>query len=330
MDGAILVVAGSEGQMPQTREHLLLSRRIGLEKIVVYVNKCDLIDKEVQELVELEVRDLLDSFGFDGNNCPFIFGSAALAAAGDKSELGEGSIIRLLEALDNYVTLPERDTKSPFMMPIESSLTIPGRGTVIIGTVNRGTLTRKDNIELIGCGRSVQTVVTDIQMFGESIPNCSAGDHVGVLCRNLKTNQVERGMVLSLPKVLKMGNRFEASMYLLSREEGGRFRPISTRYVQQMFSQTWLVGARVDVPDEEGGLLVPGDHGTVHLTLNKPMIMSKGQQFVIRENHQTVATGIVTKELENVEIGKQLLGSLKLPYGNEGSNTSGEKKRDKK
>ncbi|CAG2118003.1 unnamed protein product [Medioppia subpectinata] len=313
MDGAVLVVAGSEGQMPQTREHLMLSRQIGVQKIVVYVNKCDLVDNEMKELVELEVRDLLNNYGFEGDTTPFVFGSALMALSGDKSELGEKSILKLLETLDTYLTVPERDTNSAFLMPIESAIVITGRGTVCVGTVEKGSISRGDPIELIGWNEVIKSAATDIHMFGRSVASCEAGDHVGLLCRGVKSSgvKIERGMYASKPASLSLNNRFEANLYLIPAGEGGRAKPISQRFIQQIFSRTWSGGARLDVPSEEGGILMPGDHSKVHLTLQFGMHMNIGQSFTIREHSRTIASGIITKHLGTIPVPKNL-GVLQL------------------
>ena len=316
MDAAILVVAGSEGQMPQTREHVLLSRQIGLKQMVVYVNKCDLIDKDMKELVELEVRDLLSDHGFDGEKVPIVFGSALTALDPDpsvsQSELGEPSIAQLLDVMDTQLEAPKRDTSGPLALFFDSKVSIPGRGTVIIGTISRGTVSRGDAVEVIGHGEKMKTVVTDIHVFGKSTPVAIAGDHVGILVRGIKTNQLQRGMVLCKPDSLQMNNRFEASIYLLSEAEGGRRAPISTHYVQGLYCQTWVMGVRVDVPRSQGGLIMPGDHGVAHLTLARSMVMPDGTKFTIRQGSTTVISGVINKALPPlVEPSKFIKGKLK-------------------
>ena len=239
-----------------------------------------------------------------------------MALNGDNSDLGQPSIIRLLDHLDSYITLPERDVKSPFLMPIESCITITGRGTVSIGTVERGIISRGEPIELIGWDEVVKSAATDIHMFGRSVPSCEAGDHVGLLCRGIKATgiKIERGMCVSKPSSLSLNNRFEADLYLIATEEGGRDRPISNRFIQQIFSRTWSGGARIDVPEEEGAILMPGDHSKVHLTLQYGMHMKIGQSFTIREHNKTIASGIITGYLPNIAVPKNL-GTLDLPYG---------------
>ncbi|XP_017485584.1 PREDICTED: elongation factor Tu, mitochondrial-like, partial [Rhagoletis zephyria] len=319
MDGAILVVAASEGQMPQTREHLMLSKQVGVDKVVVYVNKCDLVDDEIKELVEMEIRDLLTTLNFDGDNTPFVFGSALLALSEKESEPSENgikSITTLLDTLDNYITVPERDLSSSFSMSIESSISIQGRGTVVIGTLNSGEVKKGDQAEILGWGKKLKTVVSDIQMFGRGVPKCRAGDHVGLLCRGIKQATLERGMLICQPGSLNLENRFVADLYLRSKEEGGRPKPISNKFIQQIFSQTWSGGSRIDVPDEFGGILMPGDHGKVHVTLQFGMPLKIGQKFTIRENNKTIASGIITEFLPKLgESAISNLGLLDLPYG---------------
>lgn len=321
MDAAILVVAGSEGQMPQTREHVLLSRQIGLKQLVVYINKCDLIEADVKELVELEVRDLLSEHGFDGENAPIVFGSALLALNSDQSELGEPSISRLLDVMDNEIDAPSRDTEAPLAMFFDSKVTIPGRGTVIIGTIGRGSVSRTDPVEILGHNECIKTVVTDIHVFGKSQMSAKAGDHVGILVRGVKTNQLQRGMVLCKPSTLQMNNRFEASVYLLSESEDGRKNPISKHYVQALFCETWTIGCRVDVPSASGGLIMPGDNGVVHLTLARSMVMPDGTKFTIREQGRTVLSGVVNRALEPLEHPEAFVSARKATeldkhYGN--------------
>jgi elongation factor Tu len=320
MDAAILVVAGSEGVMPQTREHVLLGHQIGLQQMVVYVNKCDLVDQDMKELVELEVRDLLNEYKFDGNNSPIIYGSALLALDSDQSEYGEPSIARLMEAMDTRLKAPERDTTGPLMLLFDSRVSVSGRGTVIIGTISRGTVSRGDAVEIIGHNENIKTVVTDIHVFGKSQPQATAGDHVGILVRNVKVDQLQRGMVLCQPSSLTMHNRYEASVYVLSEAEGGRRNPLSTHYVQGLYCETWTIGVRVDVPRSQGGLIMPGDHGTAHLTLARSMVMQDGQKFTIRQGGRTVISGVINKALPSIrDPQKFILGKGKEVtemYGN--------------
>lgn len=267
MDCAILVVAATDGQMPQTREHLLLAKQTGIQKIIVFVNKADLVDNDVLELVELEIRELLCAFGFDGDNVPVIYGSALLALQGDQSQYGEPSIQKLLDHMDTYVTVPERDYKSPFLLPIDNVFSVPNRGTVLVGTIARGILNKKADADLLGFGKFFRTTVTDVHIFNESVPSVSnevgscvrtkvtnysfmqakAGENVGVLVRGIKKTDVDRGMVLCATKSEVIGNHYDASVYMLAKSEGGRHRPIVSKYTQVLYSQTWSIPCRVDM-----------------------------------------------------------------------------------
>ncbi|KAK9506975.1 hypothetical protein O3M35_008814 [Rhynocoris fuscipes] len=271
MDGAIIVVAATDGQMPQTREHLLLAKQVGVNKVIVYVNKCDEVNNDVMELVEMEMRELLSDFGFDGDESPVIFGSALLALNGDKSELG--------------------------------------RGTVVVGTIKRGIIQKGDDAELLGFDQNLKTIISDIHVFKRSQNSAKAGENVGVLIKGIKNNVVERGMQLVLAGSQKLSNSYEATIYLLSKAEGGRTRPITSKYIQMLFSNTWNLACRIDLlPGVD--LAMPGEHVSVRLTLLKKMSMIEGQPFTIRENQSTVATGIITKVLENVNFNN--LGKLKI------------------
>ncbi|BES87652.1 Elongation factor [Nesidiocoris tenuis] len=302
MDGAVLVVAATDGPMPQTREHLLLARQVGVDKIVVYVNKCDAVDSEVTELVELEVRELLTDFGFEGHESPVVFGSALLALQGDKSELGEPSIWRLLDALDAHVPTPVRDYTSPFLLPVDNSFTVTGRGAVVVGTLKKGTMKKGDEAEIQGFDMQLKTVISDIQVFKRSVPSAKAGDHVGVLLRAVKSNSIERGMQVVLAGSSTLTNSYEATIYFLSRSEGGRSKPVTSKYIQILFSNTWNVACRIDLL--ESSMLMPGEHATVRLTLLKKMAMNQGQSFTMRENQLTVATGVITKTLPPINFNK--------------------------
>lgn len=310
MDGAILVVAATDGQMPQTREHLLLAKQVGITKIVVYVNKADLVDQEVLDLVELEIRELLEDFGFDGEKSPVIFGSALDALKGKDTAIGSKSIEKLLDVIDTYIPYPERDLKSPFMLPIDNAFLVPGRGTVIVGTLSRGILKKNTEAELLGFDVSLKTAVTDIQVFKKSVPQAKAGENIGALVRGIRLKDVTRGMILCASKSEALSNRFNASIYFLTKAEGGRSKPITGKYCQQLFSRTWNVACRVDL-DDDVNMIMPGEHGKVKITLLSKMVMTPGQQFTIRENNITVATGIITDTLQNIEI-KTSLGKLNL------------------
>nr|CAI5864519.1 unnamed protein product [Callosobruchus analis] len=315
MDGAILVVAADDGQMPQTREHLLLAKQVGVEKVVVYINKADVVDQEVfllevLDLVEIEIRELLEDFGFDGSNAPVICGSALKALKGEASDLGEKSIQQLLDTLDSYIPEPKRDLASPFMVPIDNAFTVPGRGTVVVGTISRGVMKKNAEAELLGFDLDIKTSLSDIQVFKKSVPQAVAGDNVGVLLRSIRLKDIKRGMLLCAPNSLKLSNRFKASIYFLAANEGGRSRPVTGKYCQQLFSRTWNAPCRIDL-DENVNMLMPGEHGTVYLTLMWKMAMAHGQQFTVRENNMTVATGVITDTLENVHISTSL-GKLAL------------------
>lgn len=311
MDGAIVVVAADDGCMPQTREHLLICKQLGLDKIIGFVNKADLGDQDVLDLIQLEIRDLLEDFKFDcAKDAPIIYGSALKAMEGDTSEMGLPSVRKLLDAMDSYFEPPKRDTQGPLLAPLEGAVNVKGRGTVLIGTVYRGTLRRGDHVEILGFDQTIPTVVTEIQMFGKSIPQCKAGDHVGLLVRGIKTHVIERGMTLVTPGSVGMSNRFKAQLYLLARGEGGRSRPISQKYIMPMFSRTWNIACRVDVAG--GSMLMPGDHSDVFLTLPKKMLMDVGQSFTVREHGRTVATGIISQVLPSVLVTTTQIGKVAI------------------
>lgn len=316
MDGAILVVAATDGQMPQTREHLLLAKQMGVQKIIVFVNKADKVDKEVLELVDLELKELLTDFGFDGENSPMIWGSALLALKGDESEIGVPSIRKLLNALDTYIPTPTRDLKSPFLVPIDNFFTVPGRGTVVVGTLSRGVLKKNCEAELLGFDEEIKTTVSEIHVFKKSVQQATAGDHIGALLRGVKLSSVQRGMILCALGSEKVSNHFQGSMYLLSKGEGGRSKPLTSKYIQQMFSQTWNVPCRLDLIEEHGKtkneMMMPGDHGSVRLTLLRKMVMNHGQPFTIRERGMTVATGIITKVYPPVNLPQDKLSKFEI------------------
>ncbi|XP_017783779.1 PREDICTED: elongation factor Tu [Nicrophorus vespilloides] len=303
MDGAILVVAADDGQMPQTREHLLLAKQVGVKNIVVFINKADLVDNEVLELVELEIRELMSDFGFDGDKSPVVFGSALKALNGD--EVWEKSVKQLLDVIDDYIPTPSRDVSSPFMLPIDNAFSVPGRGTVVVGTIGRGTMKKGAEAELLGFNNKMKTIVNDIQVFKKSLPQAIAGENVGILLRGIKLKQVQRGMLLCAMNSQKVSNRFKASIYFLTKSEGGRSKPVTTKYIQQLFSKTWNVSCRIDL-DDNVNMIMPGDHCTVDITLIWKMVMTSGQAFTIRENNITVATGIITETLPEIIINGSL------------------------
>lgn len=260
--------------------------------------------------MELEIRELLEDFGFDGNNSPVISGSALEALNGKDTPFGFKSIEKLLDTIDEYVTPPERDLKSPFLMPIDNAFLVPGRGTVIVGTMSRGVLKKSDPAELLGFDQKIKTIVVDIQVFKKSVPEALAGEHIGALVRNIKVKEVKRGMILCAAKSETLSNRFKASIYFLSKGEGGRSKPVTGNYCQQLYSKTWTVPVRVDL-DDGATMLMPGEHGNVKLTFLWKMVMNLGQQFTVRENNITVATGVVTETLPNVDVN---IGLGKLEF----------------
>ncbi|XP_076050604.1 mitochondrial translation elongation factor Tu 2 [Oratosquilla oratoria] len=309
MDGAILVVAADDGQMPQTHEHLLLSKQVGVKHIVVFINKADLVDEEMLELVELEIRELLEDLEFDGANCPVVFGSALQALQGNQSEYGVPCIHRLMEALDSYVPQPVRDITSPFMVPIDNFFSVPGRGSVVVGTIQQGVVRKGAEAELLGFDRAMKTVINDIQVFKKSVPSAVAGENVGVLLRGVRQETLSRGMSLCALGSAQCRNRFVAQIYLLTREEGGRTWPLTSCYIQRLFSQTWNVGCRIDLV-EGTDMIMPGDHTAVEVTLQERMVVRLGQSFTVRENNSTVATGIITELLPTVEVANKRLDKV--------------------
>lgn len=297
LDGAILVVDCNDGPMPQTTEHLLLAKQLGVKNIVVFVNKVDLATDELKELVELEVRDMLSNYGWEGDSVPLIHGSALLALDGDSSEIGEPAVNKLIEALDNCIPAPQRDSDSPLLMPIDSVLSVPGRGTVIIGTIKQGTMKKDDKTEILGYGSQIYTTVSTIQVFQAAVPSARAGDHVGVLLRQIKAKSIKRGMILAARNSLKVSNQFSGTVYFLSKSEGGRSKPITRGYIQVLFSETWQVTARFDFENE---MVMPGESAAVTITLLKDMVLLPGQHFSVREGMMTVASGIINEAREPV------------------------------
>ncbi|XP_071848601.1 elongation factor Tu-like [Apostichopus japonicus] len=299
MEGAILVVAATDGQMPQTREHLLLTKQIGVDKIVVFINKADAVDQEVLELVELEMREVLTEFGFDGDNTPIIIGSALQALEGKDSKTGVDSIYQLLGAVDEWIPLPVRDLDKDFMMAIEASYTIQGRGTVVSGRVERGKVKKNEEVELVGHGRKMKTVVTGLEMFHKMLDEGQAGDQLGALLRNVKRDDTRRGMVMCKPGTLDLHNHVEAQVYILAKDEGGRHKPFTSNFSPQMYSYTWDMAAKIELI---GGkeMVMPGEDATLNLQLLKPMVCEKGQRFTLRDGKLTLGTGVITKILPDV------------------------------
>jgi elongation factor Tu len=296
MDGAILVVDASEGPMPQTKEHVLLARQVGVPAIVVYLNKVDLVDdKELLELVEMEVRDLLTKYEFPGDKTPVIRGSAKAALAGDKE--GEDSIQKLLEAIDAFIPLPPREVDKPFLMCIEDVFNIEGRGTVVTGRVERGVLERMSDVEIVGIKDTRKTVATDIEMFRKLLDKATAGDNVGVLLRGIKKEEVERGMVLAKPGSITPHTHFKAEVYVLSKEEGGRHTPFFTNYRPQFYFRTTDVTGTVTLAAGVE-MVMPGDNVSVEIKVISPVAMERGQRFAIREGGRTIGAGRVTEVIE--------------------------------
>jgi elongation factor Tu len=298
MDGAILVVSAADGPMPQTREHILLARQVGVPYMVVYLNKADMVDdKELLELVELEVRELLSKYDFPGDDTPIVTGSALKAMEGDASEIGTQSIDKLIEALDSYIPTPERATDKPFLMPIEDVFSISGRGTVVTGRVERGIVKVGDTVEIVGIRPTVSTTVTGVEMFRKLLDQGQAGDNVGVLLRGTKRDEVERGQVLAKPGTITPHTHFECEVYVLSKEEGGRHTPFFNGYRPQFYFRTTDVTGSCELP---AGIemVMPGDNVKMTVKLIAPIAMEEGLRFAIREGGRTVGAGVVAKVIE--------------------------------
>ena len=298
MDGAILVVNCADGPMPQTREHILLARRVGVPYIVVYLNKADQVDDaELIELVEVEVRDLLNEYEFPGDDTPVIIGSALKALEGEDSEHGKQSIVKLVEALDSYIPEPTRETDKPFLMPIEDIFSIQGRGTVVTGRIERGEVKVNDEMEIVGIRDTEKTVCTGVEMFRKLLDEGKAGENVGVLLRGTKREDVERGQVLSAPGSITPHTKFEAQVYVLSKEEGGRHTPFFKGYRPQFYVRTTDVTGEVTLPDGVE-MVMPGDDVAVTVELISPVAMEDGMKFAIREGGRTVGAGVVSKIIQ--------------------------------
>jgi len=294
MDGAILVVSAADGPMPQTREHILLARQVGVPYIIVYMNKCDMVDDaELLELVEMEVRELLSKYEFPGDDTPIIKGSAKLAMEGDKGELGEGSIMKLAEALDSYIPTPERAIDGAFLMPVEDVFSISGRGTVVTGRVERGVIKVGEEIEIVGIRATQKTVCTGVEMFRKLLDQGQAGDNVGILLRGTKREDVERGQVLAKPGSITPHTHFTAEVYVLSKEEGGRHTPFFNNYRPQFYFRTTDVTGAIELPKDKE-MVMPGDNVTITVKLIAPIAMEEGLRFAIREGGKTVGAGRVT------------------------------------
>ncbi|MBK9243528.1 MAG: elongation factor Tu [Burkholderiales bacterium] len=298
MDGAILVVSAADGPMPQTREHILLARQVGVPYIIVYMNKCDMVDDaELLELVEMEVRELLSKYEFPGDAIPIVKGSAKLALEGDKGELGEQSIFQLADALDSYIPTPERAIDQPFLMPIEDVFSISGRGTVVTGRVERGVVKVGEEIEIVGIRPTVKTTCTGVEMFRKLLDQGQAGDNVGVLLRGTKREEVERGQVLAKPGSITPHTKFKAEVYVLSKEEGGRHTPFFNGYRPQFYFRTTDVTGSIQLPAGTE-MVMPGDNITMDVALIAPIAMEEGLRFAVREGGRTVGAGVVAKIVE--------------------------------
>ena len=298
MDGAILVCSAADGPMPQTREHILLSRQVGVPYIVVYLNKADMVDdEELLELVEMEVRELLDTYDFPGDDTPVIMGSALKAIEGDQSEIGEPSIGRLVDALDTYIPTPERDTDKPFLMPVEDIFSIQGRGTVATGRVETGVVKVGEEIEIVGIRPTTTTTVTGVEMFRKLLDQGEAGDNVGILLRGTKREDIERGQVLAHKGTVTPHTKFEAEVYVLSKDEGGRHTPFFNGYRPQFYFRTTDVTGACELPAGTE-MVMPGDNVQMTVELINPIAMNEGLRFAIREGGRTVGAGVVAKILD--------------------------------
>ena len=298
MDGAILVVSAADGPMPQTREHILLSRQVGVPYILVYLNKADMVDDaELLELVEMEVRELLSKYEFPGDDTPIVTGSAKLALEGDKGEMGEQSIIKLVEAMDSYIPEPERAIDGAFLMPVEDVFSISGRGTVVTGRVERGVVKVGEEVEIVGIRATQKTTVTGVEMFRKLLDQGQAGDNIGVLLRGTKREEVERGQVLAKPGTITPHTHFSGEVYVLSKEEGGRHTPFFSNYRPQFYFRTTDVTGAIELPEGKE-MVMPGDNVTITVKLIAPIAMEEGLRFAIREGGHTVGAGVVSKIIE--------------------------------
>ncbi len=298
MDGAILVVSAADGPMPQTREHILLARQVGVPAIVVYLNKVDMVDDpELLELVELELRELLSSYDFPGDDIPIVKGSALYALEGRDGEMGPQSILELMKAVDSYIPQPERPKDQPFLMPIEDVFSISGRGTVVTGRVERGVVKVGEEVEIVGLKATTKTVCTGVEMFRKLLDQGEAGDNIGVLLRGTKREDVERGQVLAKPGTITPHTKFAAEAYILTKEEGGRHTPFFTNYRPQFYFRTTDVTGTVALP-EGTEMVMPGDNVSMEVTLIQPIAMDEGLRFAIREGGRTVGAGVVAKIIE--------------------------------
>jgi elongation factor Tu len=295
MDGAILVCSAADGPMPQTREHILLARQVGVPYIIVFLNKCDMVDDaELLELVEMEVRELLSKYEFPGDDLPIIQGSAKLALEGDKGPLGEEAIMKLADALDNYIPTPERAVDGAFLLPVEDVFSISGRGTVVTGRVERGIIKVGEEIEIVGIKDTVKTTCTGVEMFRKLLDQGQAGDNVGVLLRGTKREDIQRGQVLAKPGTIKPHDHFTGEIYVLSKDEGGRHTPFFNNYRPQFYFRTTDVTGSIELPKDKE-MVMPGDNVSITVKLINPIAMEEGLRFAIREGGRTVGAGVVAK-----------------------------------
>ena len=298
MDGAIVVVSAVDGQMPQTREHLLLARQVGVKALVVFMNKVDAVDDaEMLDLVEMEMRELLTHYGYDGEKIPIVRGSALCALEGRDPKLGAESIQKLLDAVDTFIPTPQRDLDKPFLMPVEDVFSIEGRGTVVTGRVERGVVSKGQDVELIGFDKVIRTTITGIEMFHKQLDRGEAGDNMGALVRGIKREDVQRGQVICAPGSVKLHKKFKAQIYILKKEEGGRHTAFHNNYRPQMFFRTADVTVTLRLP-EGTELIMPGDNVEVDAELNNGSAVEEGMRFTLREGGKTVGTGVITKFLD--------------------------------
>uniref|UniRef100_A0A1L8ED39 Elongation factor Tu n=1 Tax=Haematobia irritans TaxID=7368 RepID=A0A1L8ED39_HAEIR len=316
MDGAILVVAATDGAMPQTREHLLLAKQIGINHIVVFINKVDAADQEMVDLVEMEIRELLSEMGYDGDNIPVIKGSALCALEGKSPEIGSEAILKLLHEVDNFIPTPARELDKPFLLPVENVYSIPGRGTVVTGRLERGVVKKGNECEFVGYNKVIKSTVTGVEMFHQILDEAQAGDQLGALVRGVKRDDIKRGMVMCKPGSVKALDQLEAQVYILAKEEGGRSKPFMSFIQLQMFSRTWDCAVQVQIPDKE--MVMPGEDTKLVLRLIRPMVLEQGQRFTLRDGNLTLGTGVVTKVLPP------------LSESERASLTEGKKAREKK
>jgi elongation factor Tu len=296
MDGGILVVSAPDGPMPQTREHILLARQVGVPRLVVFLNKCELVDdEELLELVEMEIRELLEFYKFDADETPIVRGSALAAIEDTDTKLGRDAILELMETVDNYIEIPDRALDKPFLMPIEDTFSIAGRGTVVTGRVEQGVLNTGDELEIVGINEEpLKTTCTGVEMFHKTLNRGEAGDNLGALLRGVKREEVERGMVLAKPNTVKCFSKFEAGTYILTKEEGGRHTPFFKNYRPQFFIRTSDVTGTITLPEGQE-MVMPGDNLTLNVELSSPVPLEEGLRFAIREGKRTVGAGVISK-----------------------------------